>query len=197
MSLKSVRGKCKKKERNMDRQEICGMDALTAILTRRSIRRYTGDPVTQGEINTLLTAGFYAPSASDRRPWEFVVVRDRTILNRFAENGQYQKMMYEARAAIIVCGNEKRMPVHDLLINDCSAASQNILLAAHAIGLGAVWCGIVQPEMIKRFREDLGLPEHILPVAAIALGHPAERRTAQERYNAANVHEEKYRAGSA
>lgn len=171
----------------------CDMDVLTAIETRRSIRRYTGEPVSEEMLHTLLHAGFCAPSAKNCRPWEFVVVRSRDKLKCFSEHAQYQKMAEHAAFAIVVCGDTRRLDHHDLLLNDCSAAVENILLAAHGLGLGAVWCGIVN-ELVNFFRQQLSLPEEVLPVALVAVGHPAEERPVPERYDPSHVHFEAYQS---
>lgn len=178
------------KNNTNDRIEKSELDVLSAIATRYSVRRFTDEPVGESQINTLLNAGFCAPSAMNSRPWDFVVVRDREKLNRFAEKGRYQKMLFEAPLAIIVCGRERRLANHDLLVNDCSAAVENILLAAHGIGLGACWCGLVQTTLIRFTREQLSLPDDVLPAALIAIGHPAEQREQPERFNPKHIHYE-------
>lgn len=165
------------------------MNTLEAISARISVRRFTDEPLTDEEMKVLLDAGFAAPSACNRRPWEFIVVRDREILDTFARKIRYQQMLAQAPAAIVVCGSEKRAVSHDMLICDCSAAVQNILLAAHATGLGACWCGTCALKTpVKIARELLGLPEDLLPVATIAVGHPAESREQKDRYESRHVH---------
>ena len=170
----------------------CGVDVLDAITNRRSIRKYTGEPVSEEMLRTLLNAGFCAPSAQNCRPWDFVVVRGKEKLKAFTEHCTYQKMVEFADAAIIVCGNTQRMERHDLLINDCSAAVENILLAAHGLGLGAVWCGIADDDLFSFFSAQLGLPSHIRPTALISIGHPAEERPAPDRFEPEHIHYETY-----
>lgn len=171
----------------MERIEKGNMDVLTALTTRRSIRRYTQAPVTEAELNTVLNAGFCAPTTKNLRPWDFIVVRDRAILADIAENNRYMKMLPAAGLAIVVCGREAVLAEHDLLVNDCSAATENILLAAHGIGLGAVWCG-VPPQRTAYLRERLSIPADVLPAAVISVGHPDERREAPERFDTSRVH---------
>ena len=166
--------------------------ALQAIFTRRSIRRYTGETIPEETMLQILTAGFCAPSAHNFRPWEFILVRDKEHLAAIAEHGKYMKMVPHCDTAVIVCGDTAKQEIHDLLINDCSAATENILLAAHALGLGAVWCGVVHPEQISFFRQDLKLPEHIVPAALIAIGYPGEERSAPERFDGSRIHEERF-----
>lgn len=165
------------------------MNIMEAILTRGSIRKYTDQPLTEDEEKLLLTAGFCAPSAANRRPWEFLYISDKNALNDIAENGQFTKMMKQAAACIIVCGNTERLQVHDLLLNDCSAAIENILLAAHGIGLGAVWCGIYEGQEFYTYIKDrFQIPEHIVPTGLIAVGHPAETKVQPDRYEENKVH---------
>ncbi len=168
------------------------MDTIEALKTRRSIRKYT-DKLISGEIlHTILDCGFCAPTAHNQRPWDFVVVTDRAKLNSFADYGTYQKMLYKTQVAVIVCGDSQKQTNHDLLINDCSAATENMLLAAHSLGLGAVWCGIVQPSLISFFTESLNLPQNIIPMALISLGYPDEERPAPDRFDNNKVHYNEY-----
>ena len=172
------------------------MDIIEAIKTRFSVRKYTDEPVSEEQLRTLLEAGFCAPSACNLRPWEFVVIRDRDALDDIAEHGRFQKMFRLAPLGILVCGNTKRSikhaPGRDLLINDCSAAAENMLLAAHGIGLGGCWCGIADDKSRAWFSERFGLPDHNLPAALLAIGHPDETREQPDRYAPEKVHFEKF-----
>lgn len=168
------------------------MDTLNAISTRISVRKYTDQPVTDEQVRALLNAAFCAPSACNKRPWEFVVVRDRDTLAKFAGKFRFQKMMTQAQLAIVVCGDNDRALDHDLMVNDCSAAVQNILLAAHAMGLGACWCGLSPSGVARRTAEWINAPENILPIATIAIGWPDESRQQPERYEPERVHYERF-----
>jgi len=161
---------------------------LEAIENRISVRKFTDQPVSDEQVRLLLNAAFNAPSACNKRPWEFVVVRDREILERFAGKFRFQRMMTQAALAIVVCGDTDRAIDHDLMVNDCSAAVQNILLAAHSLGLGACWCGLRPDGVSRRTREWINAPENILPIAAIAVGYPDESRSHPDRYEAERVH---------
>jgi nitroreductase len=119
------------------------LNVLAAISTRRSIRAYTDQPITDEQLNTILNAGFCAPSAKNKRPWHFIVVRNKEQLTKLSETNIYSKMLPKCDCCIIVCGDKVLQGIKELLINDCSASTQNILLAAHGLGLGAVWCGVV------------------------------------------------------
>lgn len=164
------------------------MDTLEAIATRISVRKFTDQPVTDEQVKALLSAGFCAPSACNRRPWEFVVVRDRDLLEKFAGKFRFQKMMTQASLAIVVCGNTDTALNHDLMLNDCSAAVQNILLAAHAMGLGACWCGLSPSGLARRTGQWINAPENVLPVATIAVGWPDESREQKDRFEPEKVH---------
>lgn len=171
------------------------MEALQCILTRRSIRRYTSAPITAAQMDVLLRAAMQAPSAVNRQPWHFVVVDDRDTLLRCTHilpNGQ---MLAEAPAAILVCGDMEMAhpPSPGYLLQDCSAAIQNILLAAHASGLGAVWLGVYpREERVRQVRAQFELPEHVIPVGMIALGHPGEQPQPEDRFNLERIHRNRW-----
>ncbi len=169
------------------------MDALSCLRTRRSIRRYTEEPVTDEELRTLLDAAFCAPSACNFRPCDFVVVRSQQTREALADASVYAKMLPNAPLLLVVCGDTQKQALRELLVNDVSAAVENILLAAHAIGLGAVWLGVhIGEGWYDALRSELNLPEHVLPLAGIAIGHPAETRTIPERYVESRVHQERW-----
>jgi len=165
------------------------MEALEAILTRRSIRKYSGEPVDDETVQKMLAAAMSAPSAGNEQPWQFVVIRDRRLLAKVPEVHAYAQMVPEAALAILVCGDLSRERHRGFWVQDCSAGTENLLLAAHALGLGAVWLGIYpREERAASFRRLLGLPEHIVPLALVAIGHPAEKKPPAARYNAERVH---------
>jgi nitroreductase len=167
-------------------------DALTVIHSRKSVRKYLDKPVTKEQIQTLLRAGMASPTAGDNRPWAFVVVTERAILDSLYYASNYTKMMNQAKAAIIVCGNTKKSK-SEVWIQDTSAASENILLAAEAIGLGAVWCGIwLNPEPTKYVKRILGLPEWIQPLNIISLGWPTGAEKPKDKWDPTNIHYEKW-----
>jgi len=164
------------------------MDAMEAILTRRSIRKYTKQPVSDEVLKELLEAAMYAPSASNRQPWCFVVINDRKILNEIPEYHPYAQMLKGAPVAILVCC-DINLENKGFGVEDCSAATQNILLAAHAKGLGAVWLGVYPAEpTVTATKKLLNLPEHITPISLISIGYPAEQKPQPNRYRADRVH---------
>jgi len=165
------------------------MDTLEAIRTRRSIRQYLARPVPQDLLQQVLTAALYAPSACNQQPWQFVVIEDRTLLREIPKINSYAAMAAEAPVAILVCGDSRLETVPGYWVIDCSAAVQNLLLAAHAVGLGAVWTGVYpQQERVEGFRRLLGLPKTVTPHSLVPLGYPAEQPTQEERYRADRVH---------
>ena len=164
------------------------MDAMKAILSRRSIRKYTAQAVPDEVITDLLKAAMSAPSASNQQPWQFVVVNDRQLLDEIPDIHPYSKMLKEAAVAVLVCGDQRSEKSKGFWVQDCSAATQNLLLAAHATGLGAVWLGIYpNQERVAKFQKKFGLPEGITPLALISIGYPAEEKPPSDRYDPARV----------
>jgi nitroreductase len=169
------------------------MEAIDAIRTRRSVRRYTDQPVPDILVADLLRAASAAPSAGNQQPWEFVVVRDRAVLEVVASANPYGGMAREAQLAIVVCGNLEREHRPGFWVQDCAAATQNLLLAAHAAGVGAVWCGTYpREERMQPIAAVLGLPEHVLPFSVIPLGYPAEQPAPADRYDQRRVHVDRW-----
>ncbi|MCX7721445.1 MAG: nitroreductase family protein [Verrucomicrobiae bacterium] len=168
---------------------------LDLIFGRRSIRVFVPGAVEDGTVQKLLEAAMAAPSAVCKDPWRFVVVRDRGTLDALAgvlSNGQ---MLRSAALAIAVCGDIEAAHDRQLsyLLQDCAAAIENLLLAAHALGLGACWLGVHPREQrISRVREILGIPPQVIPVACIAIGKPGEQKPPRTRFNPAYVHYEKW-----
>ncbi len=159
------------------------------ILTRRSIRKYTPESITQEQIENLLQAAMYAPSARNEQPWHFIVVNKRTMLNKIMQAHPYAAMLKEAPLAIIVCADKNLEKTEDYWIQDCSAATQNILLAAHAMDLGSVWLGVYpREERVLAIKNLFELPENIKPFSIIAIGHPDEQKPLPERYLSDRVH---------
>lgn len=165
------------------------MDILEGILTRRSIRKFTGQVISEEDLETLLKAAFQAPSAHNRQPWHFIVIKDEKKLEDIANFHPYGKMLPQARCGIVVCGDNEQQKNTGFLIADCAAALQNILLAAHGIGLGAVWCGLYPKQGLMAPMSDLlGLPPAIIPVGIIAVGHGDEQKEPRDRYDKTKVH---------
>lgn len=169
------------------------MDTLDAIFTRRSIRKYTDQPVTDDLVNELLRAAMAAPSAGNEQAWQFVVIRDRKILDAIPKFHPYSAMLKYASVAILVCGDLSREKFKGYWVQDCSAATQNLLLAAAAKGLGAVWTGVYPMEdRVAGIRKLLGLPEHVVPLSLIPVGFPAEQPGKADRFDASRVHKDRW-----
>ncbi|MBN1846486.1 MAG: nitroreductase family protein [Sedimentisphaerales bacterium] len=167
------------------------MNFYQNIITRRSIRKYTAAPVEPKMIEAILQAAMAAPSAHNEQPWHFVVIRDRTVLEAIPKFHPYAGMLAEAPLAIAVCAEHAREkdPSAGYWIQDCAAATENILLAAHGLGLGACWLGIhPRPQRQEALAALLGLPDGVEAFGMVALGHPAERKPPAQRYLPDRVH---------
>lgn len=167
---------------------------LETIFRRRSIRKYTGQPVEPEKLDLLLQAAMAAPSAMNCKPWEFVVVTDPEKLSQFRKRLVFGNR--NAHAAIVVCGNPRLSanPAARLFWQqDCSLAAENILIAATSLGLGTVWVGVYPvSEFVRVVRNIVGLPRHVAPLALIYVGYPAEEKPPRTQYDVARVHREKY-----
>lgn len=172
------------------------MSIIDTIYARRSIRQYEEKPVEREKLETLLKAAMAAPSAMNIKPWEFVAVTDPETMAAIRSELMFGK--HDAPAAIVVCGNTSffRHPMAaKFWVQDCSAATENILLAAVELGLGTVWLG-VHPihNFTKRISKILNLPGHVTPLNVIYVGYPAEEKPARTQYDPARVHWEAYKA---
>jgi len=166
------------------------MDALEAINTRVSVRKYTPDPVPHALIEELLNAAMNAPSSHNGQPWHFFIIEDRQVMNKIPSFHPHCPMLRESPAAIIVCADLK-ISIHngDFWVQDCSAASENLLLAAHALGLGAVWLAVYpKMDIVAALKDLLQLPPNITPLNIIPLGFPTSQRTRPSRYQPSRVH---------
>lgn len=159
------------------------MDAnLDFIFRRRSVRKFTQQVVEEEKIRALLEAAMAAPSSGNRRPWYFVAVRDRALLDQVAEAHPNGKMLTEAPLAIVACAQEDLSPA--AWVQDCSAALENILLAAPALELGGVWLGVwPRTERVKAISNILDLPENLTPLGIAALGYPREEPTPRTQFD--------------
>lgn len=165
-------------------------ELIQTIFARRSIRKYTNEPVSEEDVRILLEAAMAAPSANNSQPWHFVVVTDRKTLNALAEAHPYGKMLFQATLSIAVCGDPAASAYWE---QDCSAATENLLLAATALGLGAVWLGVhPREDRVAAVRRILNIPDSVVPLCLLSIGHPAERKEPRTQYDEAKVHREQW-----
>ena len=165
------------------------MEFIEVIHTRRSIRKYQDKEVSADLIQKLLAAAMQAPSTADARPWHFIVVTDPAIKNQMRDVHPYVKMVTESPVSILICADVKKEIFSDFWPQDCAAAMQNLLLAAHASGLGAVWTGIHPiDERVQKFKEICDLPENIIPFGLAVIGWPDQEVKSEERYDEGLVH---------
>lgn len=166
------------------------MELNEVLLKRRSIRKFTDEAVSEEDINEILHAAMSGPSACNRTPWEFFVVTNPETLEKLRKAARYSKI--KSPLAIVICGNlSKALPLQlaPFWIQDCSAATENILLRVTDLGLGAVWCGVHPMKTAeKNVREALSLPEKLIPLNIIHIGHPAENPEPRDQYNEKKVH---------
>lgn len=166
-------------------------EAIENIFERKSVRVYKQDkPVEQEKIELLLKAGMAAPTAMDKRPWELYVMTDKEAMVKLSEGLKYAPMLAKAPLAIVVCGDTE---VSDIWYIDCSAVTQNILLAAEALDLGAVWTGVYPSQELQAVvKEQLGLPENVEALAVVPIGYPEGKFEPKQKWNEAKVHTNKW-----
>lgn len=169
-----------------------GQAALDVISTRTSIRAYQDRPVGADTVELLLRAAMSAPTARNRQPWAFVVVDDKALLRELADSLPYAQSAAAAPMAVVVCGvltGSRGATNAGWWVQDAAVASENLLLAAHAVGLGAVWTGVYSYEdRVRAVRSVLGLPGHVVPLNVIPIGYPAENPVPKQKWDPAKVH---------
>lgn len=184
---------CAKYVANGNKQGDSGSEdaVLENIATRTSIRAYEDKPVEKEKIRQLLKAGMAAPTAKNKQPWHFIVVTDKNLLRSIGERCHNAEMAEKAPLAIVVCGDMNKTAegtTREMWVQDASAATENILLAAHAMGLGAVWTGTYPyPDRVKAYKEILKLPEHIVPFCGIIIGYAAENPAPKDKFKEENI----------
>lgn len=170
-------------------------ETLSVILERKSVRTYTGQPVGEEHIKWILQAAMAAPAAVHKFPWKFIVIRDSEMLHYLAGGLPFAKMLAEAGTEIVVCvvPQEAFAGKTELAVIAGACASQNILLAAEALGLGAVWTALYpDPELMQFVRTELDIPDTVIPLNIIPVGYPSGKDKATAKYDAANIHWEEW-----
>ncbi len=171
------------------------LDAITAIMTRRSIRDYSPRPVPEDLIKLLVEAGMAAPSAFNERSQEFIVIDDRKVLDAIFNLNTKALQIKKAPVAIMICGNQEKEKFkgQGYWQLDGAVAAENILVAAHAVGLGAVWTAIYPyPDRIAAVKKLLNLPEQVMPLTIIPIGYPAEQKARENRFDASRLHKNQW-----
>lgn len=169
------------------------MDIFEVLKTRRSIRKYTEEPVSDDNIHALLDAAMHAPSARNEQPWHFVVVRNPAIRAQLAKTSPYTNMANDAPVVIVVCADLANDKADGMWVQDCAAATENILLAARGDNLGTVWCGVhPNKEREEAVRAALNLPAGIVPFNLICIGHPAQKFHDEQRFHEDRIHREQW-----
>ncbi len=166
------------------------METIDCIFKRRSIRKFKQELVSDEILNILLECAMAAPSAVNKKPWEFYVVKNSEVLEKIKKSSLYSN--FNAPLAIVVAGNTSRSMSkrdNDFWIQDCSAAIENILLAATSIGLGSLWCGIYPVEKaVERVQSALNIPDYIIPLGLVYIGYPDQELEARTQFDENNVH---------
>jgi nitroreductase len=166
---------------------------MKAIYTRRSIRKYTSEPVPRDALRDFVKAGMNAPSAGNQQPWHFVAITERSLLDAVPSFHPHAKMLREAPAAIVVCGDPSLEKHKGYWVQDCSAATQNILLEITDRGYGGVWLGVYpRTDRVEGMRALLGIPETVVPFSIIAVGRPAEEREPKNVFRPERMHENRW-----
>ena len=165
---------------------------MKEILERRSIRKYTSEPVSDKDLEVLLKCAMAAPSANNQQPWEFIIIKDKNLLNKVVKvDFESYYMLKEAPVAVVICGNLEKEIFKEkgFWVQDCSAATENILIAAQYNNLGAVWLGVYPIEdRVAGLRKLLNLPEKIIPLSIVSLGHSAEKKPPSNRFDKSRIH---------
>jgi nitroreductase len=174
-------------------------DAMSTMLERKSVRHYTGQKVSREAIEKIVRAAMAAPAAVHMLPWKFIVITREQTLNRLSAGLPFAKMLPDAGTAIVVCVEPRKaaMGKEEFAILDGACASENILLAAEALGLGAVWTAIYpNKDLINFVQQELEIPAHIIPLNIIPVGYPTGEDKAQDKFDAASVHWEKWQGAA-
>ena len=165
--------------------------AIDNILNRKSVRKYSDKKIEQGKIDTILKCAMAAPSAMNKQPWELLVVTDKEILKNIASIAPNASYSRSCQLAILVCGNKSVS--EKFWVQDCCAVTENILLAAESLGLGAVWCAVFPDDVkVQQLQELFSLPENIIPLNIIPMGYPSVKEYPKQKYTTKKIHLNKW-----
>ena len=161
---------------------------MDEIFSRRSVRRYKDTPISYDLLEKVIMAGMAAPSAGNVKPWHFIIIDDRQKLLKITEIHPYSNMLKECAAAVIVCGDITLEKHKGFWVQDCSAATENMLIEAVHLKLGAVWLGVYPVEkIVKAIQSLFGLPENIIPLCVVSLGYPLEKPERVDRFDPSRI----------
>lgn len=182
-----------------EEENVGSSDAvIDCIMTRASVRSYTGEQVSDSLVSKILRAGMAAPTAANQQPWHFVVINEQNLKDSITDAFEYTKMVKDCSFAVVVCGDMDNLfqgdvPDGGFWVEDCSAASENMLLAAHALGIGGVWCGIYPlKDREQRLRAILNLPSNLTPLNVMAFGYPAQPVAPKDKWAPSKIHYNAY-----
>jgi nitroreductase len=165
------------------------METIETLLTRRSIRKYKKQGIEKDKLDTIVKSAMYAPSAMNLQAWHYVVIDDKNVLNETIKSIPHAELLIQTPAAILVCGDAAVEKNVSWMIQNCSAAIQNILLAAHGLGIGTCWIAIHgMDEIVKNVSAQFKLPENVIPISLITLGYPDETVSAEDRFRKEKIH---------
>lgn len=170
------------------------MEIFDALFNRRSIRKYTRQEIDKESIIKIIEAGMYAPSAANKQPWHFIVFKEQSTIQSIIDVHPNAAMLKGAAAGILVCFDEKLQHDDGYGVIDCSAATQNMLLAAHGMGIGACWVGIYpRNNRVETLGKLFKLPEHVVPFSVISLGYPGSTPNKPERLKPERINYESWK----
>lgn len=167
---------------------------MNCIFTRRSIRKYTTQPICEEDLQLCIKAAMYAPSAGNEQSWEFIVTKSKDELKALAAAHPYGKALENAAVAVTVCGNRRELKFpQEYWVEDCSAAAQNLMVQAAELGIGSVWLAVYPCEdRVERISKKLELPDYVVPLCVISMGYPDEQKTAEDRFKPEKIHNSKW-----
>lgn len=165
------------------------MNLIDLIISRRSIRKFKSDPISENILTEIIKTAMFAPSARNTQCWEFLIIDDRKLLDELAVIHPYAKMLKYAPVAVLVCGNKQLEDNESYIAQNCSAATQNLMLAAHAHSIGSVWLGVFpRTDRMEPIKQFLKVPEHIIPISLVGLGYSDEVKVLPERFFKEKIH---------